>query len=85
MIFVRENIPCREIIFDNVEENMEGIFLEISTRKQQWLLFGGYCNNKANINNFLSALGSFIDRHISRYENLLLLGDFNSGITEHII
>ena len=52
MIFVREDIPCREIIFDNVEEKMEGIFLEISTRKQKWLLFGGYCNNKANITTF---------------------------------
>ena len=82
MIFIREDIPCRELIFDNNEEKLEGIFIELSTRKQKWLLFGGYCNKKANINNYLSTLGSVIDRHISKYENLLLLGDFNSEITE---
>ena len=82
MIFVREDIPCREIINNHVSENMEGIFLEISTRKQKWLLFGGYCNNKANIVTFLDTLGPILDRHMSRYENFLLLGDFNSEITE---
>ena len=77
MIFIREDIPCRELIFDNNEEKLEGIFIELSTRKQKWLLFGGYRNKKANINNYLSTLGSVIDRHILKYENLLFLGDFN--------
>ena len=82
MIFVREDIPCREIVLNKDEEKIEGIFIEISTRKQKWLFFGGYCNKKANISNFLSKLGSIIDRNILKYENFLLLGDFNSEITE---
>ena len=45
-------------------------------------IFGGYCNNKSNIDNFLKSLEPILDKHISRYENLLLLGDFNSEITE---
>ena len=75
MIFVREDIPCREIVLNKDEEKIEGIFIEISTRKQKWLFFGGYCNKKANISNFLSKLGSIIDRNILKYENFLLLGD----------
>ena len=46
MIIVREDIPCREIRYDNFGYNLEGIFLEISNRKHKWLLFGGYCNTK---------------------------------------
>ena len=82
MIIVREDIPCREICTIDNEVNIEGIFLEFSTRKQKWLLLGGYCNKKSNINTFLSNLGSSLDIHLSRYDNLLLLGDFNSEITE---
>ena len=37
MIFVREDIPCREIVLNKDEEKIEGIFIEISTRKQKWL------------------------------------------------
>ena len=52
---VREDIPCREIIRNHLDVKIEGIFLEISTRKQKWLLFGVYCNNKSNIGNFLNS------------------------------
>ena len=64
MTFVREDIPCREIVLNKDEEKIEGIFIEISTRKQKWLFFGGYCNKKANISDFLSKLGSIIGRNI---------------------
>ena len=50
--------------------------------KKEWLLFGGYCNTKSNIENFLGSLAPVLDKHIVQYENLLLLGDFNSEITE---
>ena len=82
MIIVREDIPCREIIRNNEDVKIEGIFLEINTWKRKWLLFGGYCNNKENIDNFLNILGPILNKHISQYENLLLIGDFNSEITE---
>ena len=78
MIIVREGIPCREIRTSDNEVNIERIFLESSTRKQKWLLFVGYCNKESNINKFVSNLGSSLDIHLSRYDNLLLLGDFIS-------
>ena len=34
MIIVREDIPCREIIRNNEDVKIEGIFLEINTRKR---------------------------------------------------
>ena len=82
LIYVREDIPCREINCHKLENTFEGIFLEVNLRKTKWLVFGGYNNVKSNINAFLRILGQVLDANMSRLENFLLLGDFNSEITE---
>ena len=82
LIYVREDIPCREFTNHAIDNNIEGIFLEINLRKTKWLLFGGYNHNKSNITNFLSNLGPILDHHMSKFDNILLLGDFNSETTE---
>ena len=81
LVYVREDIPCKEIK-DPSTENLEGITIEINLRKTKWLLFGGYNNNKVNIDNFLGDLGSIIDRNMSKLENFLIVGDFNSELKE---
>ena len=57
MIYVREDIPSRELTTLSSAPNMEGIFLEINLRKAKWLIFGGYNNNKVYIEKFLGTLG----------------------------
>ena len=42
LVYVREGIPYRELKRSPGTENIEGIFLEISLRKTNWLLFAGY-------------------------------------------
>ena len=86
IIYVRKDIPCREL-----KEHpppppppiFEGIFLEINLKRSKWLLFGGYNPSEDNILNFINQLGSILDLYMSRYENLLLLGDFNSEMSEN--
>ena len=82
MIFVREDIPCRRLFLKDSNNHIEGIFLEISTRKLKWLLLGSYCNKKENIDTFLRNLSAILDGYISKYENLILLVDFNSEMSE---
>ena len=82
MIYVREDIPCRELTTLPPSSNFEGIFLEINLRKTKWLVFGGYNNNKLNIDNFLGNLGPNLDHLMPKFDNFLLLGDFNSEIHE---
>ena len=77
VIYVREDIPCRELTSIS-SSNMEGIFLEINLRATKWLIFGGYNNNKVNIDNFLATMGPHLDYYLPKFDNLLLLGDFNS-------
>ena len=57
IIYVRDDIPCRELTHQIAENSIEGIFLEINLRKTKWLLFGGYNCHKRNIDNFLDYLG----------------------------
>ena len=82
LIYIKEDIPCKEVKRHAIELNMEGIFLEINLRKCKWLLFGGYNHNKANIDTFLGHLGPILDYHMTKLENFLLLCDFNSEMNE---
>ena len=85
LIYVRDDIPCRELKINSCPKKLEGIFLEVNLRKTKWLLFGGYNNNKLNIDSYLGNLGPMLDKKISKIEKLLLLGDFNSEITEPVM
>ena len=82
IIYVREDKPCRELKDHPSPRNFEGIFLEINLKRSKWLLFGGYNPNKENILNFVNQLGPILDLYMSKYENFLLLGDFNSEMSE---
>ena len=81
-IYVREDIPCRELKSHKTPDNFEGIFLEINLRKIKWLLFGGYNPHRENTPNFLTQLTPILDYYLSTYDNYLLLGDFNSETQE---
>ena len=85
MIYVREDIPCKILNKHIAPEKFEGIFLEVNLRKRKWLIFGGYNPNKDNILNFVNNLGPLLDEYMRNYENFLLLGDFNSEISETIM
>ena len=77
IIYVREDIPSREMTVHPTAINFEGIFFEI-----KWLLFGGCNPHKDNISNFLNQLGPILDYYMPKYDNFLLLGDFNSEMSE---
>ena len=82
IIYVREDIPSRELKYFTEINDIEGIFIEINLRKTKWLLFGGYNYNKSNIENFLGKLGPMLDHYMFNFDNFLLLGDFNSETHE---
>ena len=80
MIFVRDDLACREL--HKINDSGEGIFLELNLRKTKWRVFGGYKHNKSNINSFLSEVSTTLEAYISNFENFILLGDFNSEVCE---
>ena len=83
LIYVRDDITCRELKGHPPLNDLEGIFLELNLKKSKWFLFGGYNPNKENISYFVNALGPVIDHYMPKYDNFILLGDFNSEMGEN--
>ena len=79
LLFIKEGIPTKPL---KTTFTREGIFIEINLKKRKWLLFGGYNPDKSIINGYLSELSMNLDQLIVSYENIIMLGDFNSEITE---
>ena len=81
MVYVREGILCRKLNSYNTIGDFEGIFFVINLRKNKWPFFGGYNPKKENIVNFLTNVASTLDYSLTNYNNLFLMGDFNSEST----
>ena len=50
--------------------------------KNKWLLFAGYNPQKNYASYFLAEVSKSLDSNLNTYDNLLLLGDFNSEIND---
>ena len=79
LFFIRDDLPCIE---SKSPSNIEGIFIELRIRNSKWLIMGGYNPHKESISNFLSHVSKELDKFLTFYENLILLGDFNSPMSE---
>ena len=82
IIYVREDVPGKELVEHPKPTNFEGIFFEINLKNRKWLVFGGYNPHKQTIKIFVNQLGPILDFYMHKYENFLLLGDFNSEMDE---
>ena len=56
LIYVREDIPCKQLTKHILPDDIEGIFVEINLRKTKWLLFGGYHPPRQQAEYFLNML-----------------------------
>ena len=82
IIYIKGNLPCKQITFDTLPNDIECIFLELNLRKQKWPIMGAYNPKKENISYFLGHVSKDLDKVMSKYENILILGDFNSTMSE---
>ena len=84
MVFIRNDMPSKEI-GTSLPGNIEGIFFEIIIGKSKWLIFGGYNPHKDKAKDFLKHVSKEVDGLLSKYENLLFLGDFNVEMEENVL
>ena len=80
MFYVNENIPCGELSPEQNDSNFEIIFLEITLRNRKWLLIGLHKPPGQKEKGFLENLNSILNKSISKYENIILISDFNSSV-----
>ena len=76
-LYVNEIIPCKILSENDLGNNHELIFLEISLMSRKWLIIGLYKPPTLNEIMFLESLSKILNRLSCRYENMILIGDFN--------
>ena len=61
---------------------MESLFIEINFRNRKWLLCGAYIPHKHLVPSHLEKISYTSDLYLAKYDNLLIMGDFNTEVTE---
>ena len=77
LIYVRSDIPCKQLNEHDFPDKIEVIFVEINLRKIKWLLFGTYCPPSQNDSFYFNKVGHALDIYTKTYDSILLVGDFN--------
>ena len=81
LIYIRENIPSKQLSKHNCTVTIKGIFIEINLRKTKWLLFRTYHPPSNSDKEYFEQIELALDTY-SNYEKFLLIGDFNAEDTE---
>ena len=80
LIYVREDIPSKQLSKHTFTKSVEGLFIEINLRKTKLLFFGGYRSEHKDFglskDDFLEQITFALDKY-STYDKVLLAGDFN--------
>ena len=74
LLYIREDIPSKVL---SANLSIEGLLVEINLRKKKWLLCCSYNPNKNLISTHLNEVGRHLDLYSTKYDNILLLGDYN--------
>ena len=84
MIFIRDTISSKILEKHIFPNDVESIFVELNFRKCKWLLCGTYHPPSQSDEYFLNNLDKALDTY-SRYNKVLLMGDFNTQTSEQRI
>ena len=80
LLYIRDDLPSKLL---SMNKNIEGFFVEINLRnKKKWLLSCSYNPTKMQISNHLAELSKNTDLYLTKYDQLLFLGDFNAGVED---
>ena len=77
LLYVRNDIPSKELRTILIPTDKECIFIEINLFKKKWLICGFYNPHKNQIGDHISFLSKSLDYYLSYYDNIIILGDFN--------
>ena len=81
--YVREDIPAKLLSHDF--PSAESFFIEINLYKKKWLINCSYNPHKSNIGKHLDIISRSLDALSTKYENIVLLGDFNACVDDKVL
>ena len=68
LIYVRDDIPCKQLNKHTFPGDIEGIFVEINLRKVKLLLLGTYHPPSQSDKYYFNKLGNCLDIYINTYD-----------------
>ena len=83
LLYIREGIPSKLLNSYTANSEIENMFIEINTRSKKWLVSCSYNPNISKIQNHLKYLSMGLDFYSSKYENYILMGDFNADLSNN--
>ena len=78
VVYVCNNIRSRITECENLPSLFEGLVIELSFNLKKWLLIYSYNPHR----NSIRILSCCTDQNIQKYENIVLMGDYNAEVTE---
>ena len=73
-------IPSNLIAFE--DKPMESLFIDLNLQNTKILTNCSYNTHKSEMKRHLTALRNYLDLHSSKYEKILILGDFDTEVEE---
>ena len=77
LVYVKSSIPSRHLESGNICNSIQAIPFEINLRKEKWLVISIYRPPSQNSEFFLNQLKKLMDSFADKYDNYLIMGDFN--------
>ena len=78
VINVKANLPSKTFNDFDFQKHIQYIAIELNVASKKYVIFPIYIPPKQNINCFLDRLSEGFDFYSKYYENVCILGDFNS-------
>ena len=85
IVYVRDDIPSKQLTKHELPHNIDGVFTEVNLRKIKWLIFGTNRALSHRVEYFFKHIGYALDAYGQTYEKFLLTGDFSSEKMEHCL
>ena len=73
IIYIREDIPSKQINNFKIHDDIENIFIEVNLYKTKWLMCGCYHPPNQNDQYFFNNLGNALDKYSQDYERFFCL------------
>ena len=77
MFYFNENISCKTVNVEGLLDDCEVTLVELSIKGRKWLCIGLYEPPSQNEKYFLENLSLALTKMSCKYQNLMLIGDFN--------
>ena len=82
LVYVKETIPSKLLHEITIPSEIQAIPIEINFRKSKWLILPIYKPPNLEESCFIEKITSILDFYSNKYENILILGDFNIESTD---